>query len=37
MVDDVVDDLTGNDMTEDGTVDDTVVEENGAAQEKTEP
>lgn len=34
---DVVDDLTGNDMTEDGTVDDTVVEENGAAQEKTEP
>lgn len=37
VVDDVVDDLTGNDMTEDGTVDDPVVEENGAAQEKTEP
>ena len=38
---DVVDDLTGNDMTEDRTVDDTVVEEvveeNGATQEKTEP
>ena len=37
VVVDVVDDLTGNDMTEDGTVDDTVVEENGATQEKTEP
>ncbi len=37
VVDDVVDDLTGNGMTEDGTVDDTVVEENGATQEKTEP
>ena len=37
VVDDVVDDLTGNDMTEDGTVDDTVVEGNGATQEKTEP
>lgn len=37
VVDDVVDDLTGDDMREDGgTVDDTVVEENGTTQENKE-
>lgn len=37
VVDDVVDDLTGDDMREDGgTVDDTVVEENGTTQENQE-
>ena len=35
VVDDVVDDLTGNDTVDDGTVNDTVVEENGTTQENT--